>query len=181
MADPTATTPDTRMQWRWLADTYWYVPKPDLPALELDPDTNGLSWLVDQTVWHVSGYANGYFWGATAALLYDAGESMPTSGPASRISHLTMIGTVMANGQVQITFLPGGRRASTPTIGFGQMVKVGGEWAFEMQMTTDRGSSRVLHWAHMLQTREGDANWNQLPGLEYSVPEMLEGATYPTF
>jgi hypothetical protein len=26
---------DTRFDWSWLADTYWYVPQPDLPALQL--------------------------------------------------------------------------------------------------------------------------------------------------
>ena len=46
---------DTRFDWSWLADSYWYVPRPDLPALQLDPEDNVLSWLVDQTVWQRSG------------------------------------------------------------------------------------------------------------------------------
>jgi hypothetical protein len=172
---------DTRAQWRWLADTYWYVLPTDLPALQLDPDDSTLSWLIDQTVWHISGYENGYFWGVTAALLYDAGDGMPTQGPTPRISHLTMLGTVMPNGQVQMTFLPSGRSSNSPTTGFGQMVKVGQGWAFEMQMSTDRGGNRVLHWANMVQTRSGDPSWTKLPGLDYSLPEMLEGAVYPHF
>ncbi|MEN9867690.1 MAG: hypothetical protein RL748_3280, partial [Pseudomonadota bacterium] len=62
MSDATDVS-DTRAQWAWLTDTYWYVRTPDLPALQLDPEDNLLSWLVDQTVWHISGYKNGYFWG----------------------------------------------------------------------------------------------------------------------
>lgn len=171
---------DTRFDWGWLADTYWYVPQPDLPALQLDPDSNVLSWLVDQTVWHISGYKNGYFWGVTAAVMYNAGEELPAHGPRSRIGHLTMLGTVLPNGQIQITFLPGGKGGST-TIGFGQMVKVGEAWTFEMQMSSDRGGNRLLHWANMVETHDGEASWNQLPGVDLSVPQMLEGAVYPSF
>jgi len=168
-------TADTRFDWNWLTDTYWYVTQPDLPALQLDPDDNALSWLIDQTVWHISGYENGYFWGVTAAVTYNAGEE-----PPSRIGHLTMLGTVLPDGRVQITFLSN-RRAGSTTIGFGQMVKLGEAWAFEMQMSTERGDNRVLHWANMVQTREGEASWNQLPGTGMSVPQMLEGAVYPSF
>jgi len=169
---------DTRTQWRWLANSYWYVLPPDLPALELNPDEGALGWLVDQTIWHISDYANGYFWGVTAALMYDAGEPVPQRGLRSRISQLTMLGTVVSSGRVQITF-SSNARSSNAVLGFGQMAKVGSGWTFEMQMSTERGSNRVLHWANMAQTREGDPSWQQLPGVPYSVPEMLEGAVYP--
>jgi hypothetical protein len=168
---------DTRFDWSWLADTYWYVPEPDLPALQLDPDGDTLSWLVDQTVWHISGYKSGYFWGVTAAVTYKAGAEPP---PESRIGHLTMLGTVLPNGQVQMTFLSD-RRGASPTIGFGQIMKAAGAWTFEMQMSTDRVDNRLLHWAHMVETHEGEASWNQLPGLGLSVPQMLEGVVYPSF
>lgn len=170
---------DTRTQWRWLADTYWYVLPIDLPALNFDPDDTKLSWMVDQTVWHISGYANGYFWGVAAVMMYAAGEPMPTRGPASRIARLTLLGTVLPNGSVQITFVPRLGGTSNATTGLGQMVEVGGAWVFAMQMSTDRLGTRVLHWANMVQTREGDPSWQQLPGLTYSVPEMLDGAVYP--
>jgi hypothetical protein len=170
-----------RSAWSWLADTYWYVPQPDLPALQLDPESQVLSWLVDQTVWHISAYRNGYFWGVTAAQLYDAGEAQPAHGPGSRTGHLMMLGAVLPNGQVQITFLSSHRAGSSPTLGFGQLVKVGQEWTFAMQMSTDRQGNRVLHWATMVQTREGELSWNQLPGLDASIPQLLTGAVYPHF
>lgn len=173
------TAPENRTDWAWLQDTYWYVLTPDLPAPQFDPDRNTISWLVDQTVWHITGYRNGYLWGVTSALMYDAGEEMPTRGPRSRPGHLTLLGTVTPGGQVQLTFVS--TRGSGSVInGFGQMVRYRGEWGFEMQMSTERMGSRVLHWATMVQTRKGEESWDRLPGLEYSVPEMLEGATYPT-
>jgi hypothetical protein len=172
-------TPDNRTDWSWLKDTYWYVLAPDLPALQFDPGDNKLSWLVDQTVWHVVGIKNGYIWGVTSVAIYNAGEEMPTRGPRSRPAQLTLLGTITPSGQVQLTFIPTGGPSSTTT-GLGQMVRFQGAWGFEMQMSTDRSGSRVLHWATMVQTREGDASWNQLPGLTYSVPQMLEGATYPS-
>jgi hypothetical protein len=173
-------TTDTRAQWRWLADTYWYVLPIDLPAINFDPDDEKLTWLVDQTVWHISGYANGYFWGVAAVMMYTAGEPIPQRGPASRIANLTLLGTVLPGGAVQITFIPRLRGTSGATTGFGRMIEVGGARAIEMQMSTDRVGTRVLHWANMVQTREGDPSWQQLPGLTCSVPEMLAGAVYPS-
>lgn len=75
--------------------------------------------------------------------------------------------------------MPQGGTGSATT-GFGQMVQLQGAWAFEMEMSTDCLGSRVLHWATMEQTREGEASWDQVPGVPYSVPEMLEGAAYPS-
>lgn len=172
------TNQNTRNDWTWLEDTYWYVLPIDLPAPLFDPDKNKLSWLVDQTVWHIVAYKNGYFWGATAVAMYNAGEEMPKLGPFSRPMQLTLLGSVTPNGRVQMTFVPTGPVGS-PTMGVGQMVEYRGSWGFEMQMSTDRFGSRVLHWATMVQTRPGDESWDKLPGVPFSVPQMLEGATYP--
>jgi hypothetical protein len=172
-------TPDKDTDWAWLKDTYWYVLTPDLPAPQFDPDENTLRWFVDQTVWHIVGYKHGYIWGATSVMMYDAEGEAPTRGLGSRPTQLTLLGTVTPRGGVQLTFIPK-RGPSSATTGFGQMVQFEGAWGFEMQMSTDRLGSRVLHWATMVQTRKGEASWEQLPGLPYSVPQMLEGATYPS-
>ncbi|MFT3765147.1 MAG: hypothetical protein QM820_06475 [Minicystis sp.] len=58
---------------------------------------------------------------------------------------------------------------------------MGEDWAFQMQMCTASGNEQLLHWANMRQTKEGDASWQKLPGVDLSVPEMLKGATYPQF
>ena len=172
-------TTENRTDWAWLANTYWYVPPPSLPALQLDPDKNTLSYQIDQTVWHITGYENGYLWGVTSVMMYSAGEEAPTRGPRSRPSHLTLLGTLFPSGQVQLTFVPQGKMGSVTT-GLGQMVQRQGAWEFQMQMSTTRQGSQALHWANMVQTREGDESWSQLPGLPYSVPQMLDGITYPS-
>jgi hypothetical protein len=172
--------PDTdRATWDFLADTYWYVTPPDLPALQFSPDEHVLAWRGDQTVWHISGSRSGYFWGVTSALTFELDEA--DGKRAGRPRQLSLVGTVTAGGQVQITFIRGKRLSESVTTGFGQMVRVGEEWAFQMQMSTASGEEQLLHWANMRQTKEGDASWQKLPGVDRSVPEMLEGATYPTF
>lgn len=180
--------PDTdtnRTTWEFLADTYWYVTPPDLPALQLSVDDDVLTWQGDQTVWHISGYQNGYFWGVTSVVTFDLDQAkrveQVNAREAGRPRHLSLVGTVTAGGQVQITFIRGNRLSESVTSGLGRMTRAGGEWVFQMQMSTAAGGDQLLHWADMRQTKEGDASWERLPGVARSVPEMLEGASYPRF
>jgi hypothetical protein len=169
---PTASPSD----WSWLADTYWYVPVESLPALRLDTSENTLAWVVDQTVWHVTGYREGYFWGVSVTLLHDAGEEVPERGPGSKPMSFSMLGSITPEGRVHLTFLSG--QSGSATIGIGQTVRHGQGWSFEMQMSTgDR--NRTAHWAYMMQTRPGEPSWDSLPGVGLSVPEMLEGTEAP--
>ena len=75
--------------WQWLADTFWYVPASNLPALLLDAETEVLVPISDQTVFHVTGYRDGYFWGRTVARLQ--------RGPVSR--DLSLIARVGHTGR----------------------------------------------------------------------------------
>lgn len=164
------------VDWSWLADTYWYVPVESLPALRLDESENTLSWVVDQTVWHVTGYREGYFWGTCVTLLRDAGEELPERGPGSKPRSFTMLGSITPEGRVHLTLLSS--QSGSATIGIGQTVRHGQGWSFEMQMSTgDR--NRTAHWAYMMQTRPGEPSWHSLPGFGISVPEMLEGMEPP--
>jgi hypothetical protein len=170
-------TEATRADWSWLADTYWYVRPADLPALQYDADGNTLTWLLDQTVWHLTGCRSNYIWGVTAALTRAAGEDPPRLGPGSRPVPMAMFGTITPEGRVHLTFvpdLPG--RSSSATIGIGRAVPHDGGWSLEMQMSSN---GRVAHWAYMLQTRPGDPSWDALPGVGLSVPDMLAGCTAP--
>lgn len=169
----------TRTTWDFLPDTYWYVTHPDLPALQFSSDSNVLTWEGDQTVWHISGYKNGYFWGVASTLTFDQGDAnrRHTRSPGQS----SMVGTVTAGGQVQISFFRNSRQGDSVTTGFGQMTQLGGQWAFQMQMNTPAGGNQLFHWANMMQTKPGEAGWDKLPGVDYSVPAMLEGASYPQF
>lgn len=171
--------------WRWLEDTYWYVRDQWLPAMRLDVSDNQLSWQIDQTVWHITGYRYGYFWGAIGVQIYPAGKEVPSRGPGSRPVYMTMLGSVLPEGRVQIAFTGTGlssTQSSGPTIGSGRMAEYEGQPSFEMQMVSGT-SSLTAHWAHMLQTREGEPSWESLPGVGVSVPDFLaraEGPAAPT-
>lgn len=162
--------------WSWLADTYWYVPEESLPVLQLDPSQNTLTWLVDQTVWHVTGYREGYFWGISVTLLRDAGEALPRQGPGSKPKQFTMLGSITPEGRVHLTFISS--QSGSATIGIGRAVPHQKGWSLEMQMSS--GDRReTAHWAYMLQTRPGEPAWDSLPGVGLSVPQMLEDCEVP--
>jgi len=158
--------------WDFLRNSYWYVPAPNLRALQYVSGSNALEWEQDQTVWHISGYDGGYFWGVSSVALISQGTASPPR-------QLTFVGTVTPEGQVQISFIQNGLLRDSVTTGLGQMIRLNNQWAFQMHMATASASGQLLHWANMLQTREGEESWRQLPGTNLSVPAMLEGAAYP--
>jgi hypothetical protein len=154
-ADAPRATP---RRWAWLADTYWYVPKPNLPAIIYDPGSGTLIPIRDQTVYHISGYRTGYFWGETVSQF---GQSAPSSS--------ALIGSVTPQGRVLLSF----SSSSEVTQGYGSMTKKRGQWAMENQMFSGSASGRVGHWAYMVQTRPGMKSWKTLPLAKVSVPTFL--------
>jgi hypothetical protein len=171
------TTPTHPSTWNWLADTYWCVPPASLPALRFDDGDDTLTWRVDQTVWHITGYREGYFWGVSATLLRDAGEAAAERGPGSQPVGFTMVGSITPEGRVYITFIPDSRGSNT--IGIGRAVPNDSEWSLEMQMSTGSSSQTTSHWATMVRVRPDDPYWDSLPGFGVSVSEMLEGLEPP--
>jgi hypothetical protein len=167
--------------WRWLEGTYWCVPPENLPALRLDPADPTLSWVVDQTVWNVTGYRNGYFWGVSATLIRDAGEETPQHGPGSQPKGFVMLGSITPEGGVHLTFIPSIASSSqSATIGLGRAVPHRDEWSLEMQMSSGN-QERTAHWAYMVRVQPGDPSWDSLPGIGLSVPQMLAGLEPPHF
>ena len=149
--------------WKWLNNTYWYVPTSGLPTLLFNGDTQELRKLSDQTVYHISGYQNGYFWGKTAVKV----GSTPTSC-------LSLVGSVTPEGRLLLTFTPVDPNAvSSITQGIGQMQRRKGRWTMENQMSSGSARLQVNHWAYMHQTKEGRPSWQELPGTDLSVHEFL--------
>jgi hypothetical protein len=172
-----ASVPPDPSTWNWLADTFWCVPAANLPALGFDDGDGTLTWRVDQTVWHITGYREGYFWGVSATLLRDAGEAAAERGPASKPMGYSMLGSITPEGRVYLTFVP--VSTGSTTTGIGRAVPYRGEWSLEMQMTSGSSGQTMAHWAHMVRVRPGDPEWDSLPGFGGSVPEMLEGLEPP--
>lgn len=166
----------TSSHWSWLANTYWYVPSSNVPAVVLDttnPTSPAVLPLADQTVFHITGFRDGYFWGVTVAQL---GASAPSSS--------SMVGSVTPEGRVLLLFSPvGSSSGATMTEGIGRMVQEYGQWTMENQMFTspgDQSSGESLdlgHWAYMVQTRPGLASWDSLPFVGVSVPQFLGNST----
>jgi hypothetical protein len=166
-----APAPTVR-RWSWLANTYWYVPTANLPAVLYNSTTGTIAPVSDQTVFHITDYRDGYFWGQTATQL---GTSPPTG--------TSMVGSVTPQGRVLLTFTQtGGFSGPSITEGFGVMRRKHRQWTMENQMFTSPSQTlQIGHWAYMMQTRPGQPSWNSLPAADVSVPQFLSesGATAP--
>ena len=160
---PPAAGPTTK-RWSWLANSYWYVPAANLPAVLYNNSTGTLQGVSDQTVFHITGYSRGYFWGETVTQL---GSSNPSTS--------SMLASVTPEGRVVLTFTQTSTNSSPSiTEGFGQMQRKLGQWTMENQMFTSPVQTlQIGHWAYMVQTRPGMASWNKLPSVGESVPEFL--------
>lgn len=147
--------------WSSLAGSTWIVPKTNLPAVSFDPATQVISKTRDQTVYQVTGYRDGYFWGPTAARL--------GNGP---IVCKSMVGSITPQGEVLLLFTQQlGNGQTQLNQGFGQMIRRNGQWTMQNQT----GTSTFAHWAYMVQAHPGDAAWESLPGVGMSVDEFMSG------
>ncbi|MDR3623462.1 MAG: hypothetical protein P4L85_29285 [Paludisphaera borealis] len=154
----------TSKRWSWLADTYWYVPTANLPAILYNASSGQSTLVSDQTVFHIEGYSKGYFWGKAVTQL--GSTSASTS---------SMLGSVTPEGQVLLTFtLTSTNSSPSVTQGFGKMTKRFGQWTMENQMfTSPTEKLQIGHWAYMVQTRPGMPSWVSLPAVGESVPTFL--------
>lgn len=154
----------TAHRWSWLENTYWYVPTSNLSAVLFNSSTGTLAPVSDQTVYHITGYRDGYFWGKTVTQL-----------GSSSASCSSLVGSVTPEGKVLMTFTEtSGGSSPSITEGIGQMQRRYGEWTMENQMFTSPGQSlQIGHWAYMLRTHPGLPSWYSLPSAGISVPAFL--------
>jgi|SRR6185312_10632757 len=141
-----------------LAGTYWYVPTAYLPALaaSVTSPIPAAQAIVDQTVWHIETYQNGYVIGVSATNI------------GGGWGYAMMIGSVAPNGAVKISF---------STFGDENAFAVGdGTFdgnAFTMQMSSGSASLSITHWAQMMPIDSSMPEWNSLPGYpDTSVPDL---------
>lgn len=156
----------TADRWSWMADTYWYVPTPNLAAVVYEPTSGALTPVADQTVFHITGYRRGYFWGETVAQF---GSNAPSSS--------ALVGSVTPQGRVLLSFTS---TSGATTSGFGVMARSRAGWTMENQMFSSASGGQIGHWAYMVQTRPGMASWRSLPSVGVSVPTFLSNYSGPT-
>jgi hypothetical protein len=134
---------------RWddlLSDSTWYVPAANLLAYKLDSSSPEVPIpAADQTIWSMGEATGGRFTGKSLAKIVDATGTV-TQSPT------TMDGVVTERGQVRITFTT--LSGSTIT-GIGQVRRVNGAQAIQMQMIASGNSSYTTHWAYMLPVTDG--------------------------
>jgi Ca2+-binding RTX toxin-like protein len=164
MSTETASPPTDDGDWEFLEDTYWYVPTPYLPAavlVNLDPPLT--SYIVDQTLWHITSVEDGYVIGDVATNF------------GGGWGYATLVGSITPEGTVSFSFTPSDPDSDI-TVGVGTMVYDEGAWFFAMQMTTGSGAANVTHWAYMAESEPGDRDWLSLPGYPGdSIPDAFAG------
>jgi hypothetical protein len=167
LLQPAAAQSQTPQAWNWMKDTYWYVPAGNLLAYRLDANSEQLTPVVDQTVWHITGYHGNYFWGRTVGVI--------TSGRSQSVSCLSVIGSVTPEGRVLLTFVPTSTSPASSVIqGIGDMRLVNGNWAVEPQMSTGPSVQiQISHWAYMMQCQTTDPVCQSLPGVGASIESLL--------
>jgi hypothetical protein len=164
-------------RWQWLAHTYWYVPKEYLLAIASSPGRKTPIPASDQTVYYISNFAGGYFWGTTAVSYSRSGRAAASDA----VSCLQLVGSVTPEGKVHLTFsplasnsAPSGNSSSQPTVGIGTMTRQGYQWTMENQMSTVAAGDLLLtHWAYMHQCKPSEPCFAELPGVGISIPEFL--------
>lgn len=148
-----------------LKNTFWYVPKSTLESIKYVGNTNTVSLSLDQTVWEITGYTKGYFWGRSTVSI-DGNKQ-----------YKKFIASITPDGKVLFQFIAYDDVSNIVT-GSG----IFKHKKFLMQMFSGNDSLMIGHWSYMLQTKPGDKSWNRLPGTNESVPVFMKNCPpAPTF
>lgn len=140
----------------------WIVPPQTLLAYTYD--NASFAPVIDQTVWVISKYNQGYFFGQSY-----------TAIDIDTLSQRYLIGSVTSEGKIYITFYSGTSNSTDLVTGIGTLnVKSSGQCSFLMQMNSGQnGVSGLAHWSYMIPVKPGDFFYNNLPGTKMSVPQFL--------
>jgi hypothetical protein len=144
--------------WAFLKGSYWTVPQENLLAYAVSPKLPAPLPSQDQTVYHITDYHDGFFWGSNVTSIN------------GNITCATLLGSVTPDGRVLLSFVSTASDGSTSQqVGYGQMTQSDDAWT----MLNQTAAPNFAHWAYMVQSRPGDASWARLPGVRQSVPEFL--------
>ena len=169
-AEPAIPRASAVAKYRFLQDSKWYVPTATLPAIEFKLRNGVARSLIDQTVWDITSYRYGYFWGRSVAVFTRPGSGEPIAAP----SCTRMVGSVTPSGRVHITFI--GEDQNTVMGAVRGIGTLSGDdqqgWIFEMQMSTG-STSLIAHWSYMEQCKPGQQCEAQLPGSDLSLSDFL--------
>ncbi|WP_068468852.1 hypothetical protein [Candidatus Protochlamydia phocaeensis] len=146
-----------------LANSTWIVPPSTLMAINYTAGTE--TALTDQTVWVISRFENGYFFGDA----YVGINGIPTS-------HMKLVGSVTPFGEVYIAFYPAAGNLLTTDVvnGIGKLRRIQNEYVFIMQMNSaPTNLTGLAHWSYMISVDKEDYLYQNLPGMNISVPQFI--------
>jgi hypothetical protein len=148
----------------FIENSIWVVPPSTLLAYSYSSGT--VTPIVDQTVWVISSYNDGFFLGKSYAAL----------GGTATLSQMNLLGTITNEGAVYITFYPlsGSTTSSDLVNGIGSFTKQQGIYCFTMQMNSGSSTNGLSHWSYMVSVTPGTPYYESLPGVGLSVPQFLE-------
>lgn len=143
--------------------TTYIVPPQTLLAYEY---VNGANIpVMDQTVWVIDRYNNGYYFGTA----YVALDGQPST-------QRNLVGSITPSGDVYITFISidGTAKDTDITTGIGKFIITPEGGYFTMQMNSAQNSPTGLaHWSYMIPVTPTDYFYQHLPSLNISVPEFI--------
>ena len=153
----------TVLRWQWLKETTWYVPARNPLGFYL-VNAQTVIPVVDQTVYHITDYREGFFWGKLVKKL--------SGSPASCLS---MIGSVTPEGWIQMSLVSQDTGAeAVVSRGTGIMRFKSGAWTMEWQGASGPdAATQYSHWAYMTLTHPGLPSWDNLPFVNMSVPDFI--------
>jgi hypothetical protein len=145
-------------RWSFLENTYWTVPAPNLRAYVISSSAPAPLPAIDQTVYHVTHYKDGFFWGVSVTSI------------DNKVTCAQMMGSVTPPGRVLLSFVTtDSSGVQSQQVGYGQMAIKGGAWT----MLNQTSAISFAHWAYMVQSKPGDSSWHSLPGVHKAVPDFL--------
>lgn len=132
-------------RWSWLEGTLWYVPPESLPSILTSATNRKVSRMIDQTVYSIDGYHEGFIWGVLRGQIMPLNTKLPAD-PDDSPTCMRLAGSVTPQGDINISLTPfdGGDRAN----GIGVMRRYEGVWTMQLQMTTG-DTEQLSHWAYM--------------------------------
>lgn len=156
-------------RWSWIEDTIWYVPQESLPAITTSATSRKVSRMIDQTVYSIDGYSDGFFWGVVRGQIMPANTKLPAE-PDDPPTCMRLAGSVTPQGTLNLSFTPiGGTGDRTTGVGF--MHRYDGVWTMELQMTTGE-TQQLTHWAYMKPCAKNERC--PLPAIKSSAQAFLK-------
>lgn len=146
-------------------NSIWIVPSSTLRAYLITGE-NEPKAVIDQTVWIIDSYSNGYIFGTSYASL----DRVP-------VSKRKLIGSITPQGDVLISFYSDSD--SNVITGSGKFEQRDrhrckrDSWQFIMQMN-QVSTLTISHWSYMVRTSPRKETYHHLPGVGISVPEFIK-------